>query len=354
MATALQLVNRVRRELRQGDKQSFGDELSVAILDKVNSAISTIFEGWDWDCDIRHDGIIHTLAARTSETNLSLTVNDATVTWPSADDGAVVWEAVANDSKATNPIISLTVTSDSTFGDTAFRLGSIYYGTSGFYTVTTAELETEWPSSTTSTASGMLCANAYVMESTVRKILSVRSQERALRLEERGRCQDFDRYYQRPHETISDNTELVVVGGTATSTDGANGQGASLVDPPIYAKTGLFVLLWPTPSSESILNFSYLRTHSEMTATTDQLANVDRFLEDMVVRLAFARVQQSDIGDADVAGGLAIEERVLRHLAMAHANQGRDPGRRRWLRSNFGGRDGSDFGKWPRNFGSGS
>lgn len=347
MATALELVNRVRRQLRWPDTASFTSEEDRAVLDQVNAAVATIFEGWDWECDIRHDGVLRTMPSRT-ETALSFTTASTTVDWPNTDSGLAYTETMG--ALATNPIIQIVATDDTGFGDTSFRVTDVATALSGFFTITRATLAEAFPGTTDTSASATICANSYVLPSTVRKLLSVRSQEQSIRLEEAERFQFFDRYIQKPHETISDETELVIFGSIGTSTTGT-----ALLADPIAAVTGPFALLYPTPDTTQVYHYSYLLRRAEFTATTDALSNVDRSLEDLVVRLAYARCVQNYVGDADAGTGIGIEQRVLGLARDLHANQGKDPNRRRVLGSNFAECGGvADFGRFPRNYGTGT
>lgn len=348
MATALELVNRVRRQLRWNDTASFTASEDKAVLDAVNAAVAVIFERWDWECDVRHDGVLFTMPEITS-TGCSITTDTTTLTWGSGDDGGDTY-AAASIENVTNPVVYAVLTDDTDYGDTAFRVSDLAVVTSGFFTVTEANLASRFPGATDSSAGVTLVANTYVLPSTVRKVMRVRHQERDVALLEAERFHLFDRAVQRPHDSTSDNPDVIVMGGIETSTTYT-----ALLTDTSTAVTGPSVTLWPTPSSELLLNYSYLMKRAEMTATTDTLANADRSLEDLVVQLAYARCVQNYVGDADAGTGLAIEQRVLGLAKDLYANQTKDPNRRRVMSSNFDDCAGRvDFGRMPRNFGTGS
>jgi hypothetical protein len=114
------------------------------------------------------------------------------------------------------------------------------------------------------------------------------------------------------------------------------------------------MVVYPTPDSAILLHYSYLIQRSDLAATTDIFTS-DRSIESLVVKLAFARCMQDAVGDFNPEAGMALEQRVMREAASLHMNQGRDPGRHRVLGSNFCETRGSiDFGRLPRNYGSGT
>jgi hypothetical protein len=224
--------------------------------------------------------------------------------------------------------------------------------TTGFTDFEELTLAESFPGTTDASAAITICANEYVMPSTVRKVVSMRHQERCIRLEETNRNQVFDRLVTRPHDTTNDSPDIAMIGARAT---GTNDTSVAIKVPTstLTGATGLSVLLYPTPSESYIVNYSYLMQRSDFTATTDTLANVGRAIEALVVKLAFARVMQSAAGDFNPEAGMALEQRALREAVLLHQNQNRDPGRHRVLGSNFSEHNrGVDFGRLPRNFGS--
>jgi hypothetical protein len=343
LATALQLVNRVRRKLRWGDTTAFTDDQSLVALDAVNAALALVFEGWDWDCDVRHDGVLLTFADETlptiTVTNSSTDISDAT------DTELANAIATADDRRA---CLRFLVEADSTVGDVAGRIAWGWYNTStftGYATLDSAYL------GTSGSVSMRVIANQYGLPTTVRKVLSVTHQGTNVRLEEIQRTQVFDRMVQRPHETVSDMPSVVAIGGTVAATVRSS-NATSAPDTPseeLYPS----MLIYPTPSTAYQLNYSYLVQRSALTATTDTVTNLTRTLEDAITDLAFARCMSDVSGEFDPEAGLALEERTLRRVQKLHANQYRDTGRRRVLGSNFcQPARGVNFGALPRNFGS--
>lgn len=343
MATALQLVNRVRRELRWGDTADFTDDLSKVVLDRVNDAQATIFETWDWDCDIRHDGVLTTVA-KVSDFDCQVTAASTVIISVNASLSAEL--LTAYDRRA---VLRFVVTTDSTQSDIAGRIAWGQNVTSGLTAYMAASAK--WIGSTTTTTSAMdIVANEYGLPSTVRKILSVTSQGEDVRLEEMNRSQIYDRAVQRPHDLIDDGVICVAIGGKSAIT-GIRTEGITIAPTEELYPT---ILIYPTPSSAYQLNYSYLIQRSDLSATTDTFS-ADRSLETALVKLAFARCMQDAVGDFNPEAGMTLEQRALRELAALHSNEMRDLGRHRVLGSNFCETGAKiDFGRLPRNFGTGT
>lgn len=344
MATALTLVNRVRRELKIGETTTFTDLVSKRVLDAVNDSVATIFGNWDWDCDIRHDGIQQCCPEINYAATGGITNGSATVTLPTASPSPFA-------TIETNRGVPRAVfTEDTAYGDTALRITTHASGIS-------VVLDKSWPGTTDASATVQVVTNQFMLPVTVRKVLSVRHQETQVRLEEANRSQAFDRIIQRPHETVDDQPELVLIGGQDRH---LYNSGTSYSAAQIAAQTWTSMTVYPTPSTAILLHYSYVIAHAEMTATTDTLDYVDRSLESIVVKLAFARcMQDTAVPVANFGGianaGVALEQRALGEAQALHRNQSRDPGRHRVLGSNFSNsRAAVDFGRLPRNYGTGT
>lgn len=328
MPTALQLVNRVRRKMRVPDTTDFAKSENLLLLDLVNEAKDMVLELRDWEFDIRHDGHLSTVANTTgSGSGLVHGASAATMT--------------INESFPTSAnsfIARIVFTHDTSYGDTAYRV-SLWDGTS--VTVPDANSAISTTSPTYS-----IFANEYVLPSNVKKILSVRHQESDIRVEEIDRSVRFDRFVQRPQESITDTPDLIYVGGigTATKSDAANPD-----------TDGIIFMPWPTPSLVLDFDYSYIERHDELTAVDSQLDNVDRYAVDLIVDLAYGRAQQSEFGN-NKEEGIAIERKVLGISKDFETNDGRMARRKLRLRSlDHVGSSGRDFGRLPnggKSFGS--
>lgn len=328
MPTALQLVNRIRRKLRLPDTSDFAKSENLLLLDLVNEAINTVLELRDWDFDIRHDGHLTAVANSTgSGSGLSFGASGATMT---------INESLP--ASASPFVARIIFTHDTNYGDTAYRV-SVWNGT----TVTVPDAN---PDISTTSPTYSIFANEYVLPDARRKILSVRHQESDIRVEEVDRTIRFDRFVQRPQESITDTPDLIYVGGRGLATK-SNAADAD--------NDGLLFMPWPTPSLALDFDYSYLQRHDELTTTTDTLDNVDRYAVDLIVELAYGRSLQSDFGN-NKEEGIAIERKVIGQSKEFETNDNRMPNRRLPLRSHdrSAGRI-QDFGQLPnggRTFGS--
>lgn len=331
MTTALSLVNRVRRLLREEDVTSFvsTDLLSNTLLDLLNESKHDILETRIWDFDKRQDGELVTQAP--------LTGTDASFVNGSA---SYAFSTTAPTSVAGNWVAKLIATDDSSYGDTAFRVVSS--GTSGGGC--SGDLAVLFPgTSSLGAASFTVVFDEYLLPSTVRAVTSVRHQENDLRLIEVDKELGLDRVVQRPHEEQSTQPEFVYVGSTITTT--YNSDSAS------EGSTGIGLRLHPTPSAALVLSYSYIYRHADMSSATDSLDNVDGSVEDLIVRLAYARAMKTGIGNEPQVGVL-LEREVFARADALYAGHARDPMARTVIRPHFAGRIGAGFGKLPRNFGS--
>ena len=328
MPTALQLVNRVRRKLRIPDTTSFTKSEDLLLLDLVNEAKDTVLELREWDFDVRHDGHLTTVANTTgSGSSLTHGAGGATMTivesFPTAPN---------------NFIGRIVFTHDTNYGDTAYRV-SVWEST----TVTVPDANS---AISTTSPTYSIFANEYVLPSNVRKVLSVRHQESDIRVEEIDRSVRFDRFVQRPQESITDTPDLIYVGGIGTATKSTSS--ASDTD-------GIIFMPWPTPSAVLDLDYSYCIRHGELTTTASTLDNVDRYAVDLIVDLAYGKALQSDFGN-NKEEGIAIERKVIAFSKDFETNDDRMPNRRLRLRSlDHVGSSGRDFGRLPnggRNFGA--
>lgn len=331
MATTLALVNRVRRLLREEDAAGLTDRLSVVLLDLVNEAKGDLLEDRIWDFDRRQDGVLFAKGefTETDTAQVASTLTPVTLTTYAGLIGTYTGDFVSY----------VVVSSDTTYGDTAFRLVS---GTvAANHTLTMAN---GWAGATDGTASARVVIPDYLLPTTVRAVTSVRHQEGDIRLHEITKETNLDWFAPRPHEHTSDLPTDVYVGSTITTTFDTDSASAGT--------TGIGLRIHPAPSSDLVLHYSYIYRHPTL-STSQGLDNVDASVEDGIVRLAFARAMLQGIGNEPATGAL-LEREVLTRMAAIHEGHDRDPMRRSVVRPHFSGRAirGGGFGRLPRNFGS--
>ena len=266
MTTLLQMVNRVRKEGRHSVVSAIdtaGDELTSVLVDLVNQAKRDVLEGNDWDFDKRTDGILKVAQKREYETFIA--VNGSASVFA---NGETDYQSYSDGSA----VSKLVVTSDTTYGDEAFRITNA--GSSAGSDQYTIELA--WPGTGGVTLSGFVYADEYVLPSTVKDVLSVRHEDADVTLRFVDRETEVDRKIPTRHRNDSEIPDLVTVGGTLTPT--ARDGGA--------VTSGLGMLIHPVPTTEYILRYTYRYRHPELVSSTDTLENVPTRIVDEIVGVA--------------------------------------------------------------------
>jgi hypothetical protein len=331
MATALELVNRLRRKHQLEAVTALGDDDSTVLLDHLNEAKRDLLEAYTWDFDLRTDGeliTMPTLSATVGVSNGLTSANTASFTISSL----VFYPAVAR----------MIVTSDATYGETAFKIESAV--TSG--PLVQMNLVSGWPGTTSASATASIVFDEYVLPSTVRAVTSVRHQERDLQLVETDRDVGMDAWAPRPHANQGSDPWLVFIGKRVAATYNTADSTTELA--------GISIKFDPTPSTTSLVfSYSYVYRHPDLSASQD-LEGVDPPVEDAIVRLAEARTYMSGFGGGDVELGAAMETEVINRVAALKGNSRRDPARRYVIGPSLSssGNPVYGFGRLPRNFGS--
>lgn len=329
MATTLQLVNRVRRRLREEDVTAIGDDLSNALLDHLNEAKRDLLEAYTWDFDMRTDGELITMPSITGEPVVTNAGFDTITT-------ALTQAEVVGQSASAKVI----VTSDSSFGDTAVRIVSMTG--SGLATL---NLNIAWPGDSNPTATASVVFDEYVLPEYVRAVTSVRHQQGDLQVIETDRDIGMDSWAPRPQANLSGVPERVFVGKRVHATFNTADANTDV--------SGIGIKFDPTPSSTPLLfSYSYIYRHPDL-AETQGLDDVDPSVEDLVVRLSEARAMISGIGGGDIETGAAMASEVFNRCNALKGNSRRDPMRRYVLGPTISQSfSGAGFGRFPRNFGS--
>ena len=304
MATALTLVNRVRRQLRWGDTSAFDDDQSKVVLDRVNDATAAILSMWDWECDFR-TGTFNTLAMADT-TNATVDTGSLIVTNATA---SLYNKLLAGSDSRGAASMLMVVQNDSAYLPSLQTAFGVIFGYTTAGSVSTLYLDNYFTGTTSVAATVRTLACEYSLPSTVREVLSVRNQNENNYLRDVSSESWVSDFTRRAHLTVSDRSICYAARRFAAPTVAA-GTGLSSVPTVIYSPT-TSVVIYPTPSTSYRIDYSYLISRAEMTATTDTLSGVPRSIEDLVVSLAFARCTQDAVGDANASDGLALEQRVL-------------------------------------------
>lgn len=326
--TALQLVNRMARLLRQDPISSVATSPGDNYLDVLNDAIGNVLGEKDYPFDIRHDGELPTLASQ-SGSLLSLN-NGGTVISIGSGDGMTAdlfagslsaSPSSTADEGRTGVITRIIPTSSTDFGDTAIRMTSAtsIVGAVGI------GIGHAFPGTTISSGTWQSLAAEYILPDLVRSVIEVRHEEEPLTLEKIPAAATFEQLVPRPHDT-QQNPTWVGVGGYDVATqitpdDNTNNR----------TQPGLRLIIWPVPTSAILLQYSYRIRHIPMTADTDVLEGVSSEVVSQIV-LAAAGLSQA-FHDREPQTGFANESAAKARLdRMEHVN---DPhsGRRHHVRS---------------------
>lgn len=327
-ATLLQMVNRCRRKLKWEDVSSFSstDDLTNVLIDFINEAKRDVLENYEWDFDIRSDGVLKTVAARTHTNAVTIAAAGTTAT--------VVGGTYYGDYDGGDLRMRIRITEDTTYGNTAFIVtGAATSAGDDVYT-----LETAWPGTAFAGGSGSaeLLVAEYVLPTTVRDVLSVMVEDSDVLVEFVDKVETLDRCVPNPFDLQSTQPEVCFVGGSTTPT----------VATGTTATPGLGLWLYPVPSSVYVVRYTYRYRHPSLSATTDTLY-VDDHVADIIVDLAVARAMRTRVAP-DLEASQMLEQMTMGRLSRSAKRTGRQPLEHMSLRSHD--RRGSSWmGSQPRN-----
>jgi len=304
VSTALALVNRVRAKRRDATSSILTDRVGIAYLEMLNGAMTTVLEQRTWDFQRRHNGELYTVPSFSGSTSILPNPGNLDVFFS---------DYTGSNATVAGPFVTrLIVLGDPIYGQTAFRLKE------AFLVVTTVAgaFENPWAGGNVGLTGWRTVTYEYLLPSTVRQVIEVRSQEQDQPLEFGNDPAEFYRAFPRPQDELSDQPEVVVVGGEIEQTVLSGGLTAF----------GLAMLIWPVPSAEYVLNYSYVYRHPRLVLATDNLERVPPAVEDLIVDLTVARVIIEL--EKDVEHGIPIENKILRDLDRLHRNHEPAAGKR--------------------------
>ena len=215
---------------------------------------------------------------------------------------------------------------DSSFPQTSFRVTDIGEAIS----VPRVTLKPGWGGST-GVFTATLYANSAALPSTVARVLSIRNEENwPIRFETVDTFDDFERLVPEDGERFGDTPELVAVGGQVVSTSRSSSSSN------VSAQTGIGVRVYPSPSENIYLRYSYVRRVTELAEDTDELQGVPAEVQDHIVNVAFEIALMSNIEDDPRRGERVRVQNEHDYRNLVSADK-RDVGRRRIPRP-FSGR----------------
>ncbi len=343
----LQMVNAVRGKLREERIAtiSSSDLLTTEVIGLINDAGSEILEGNDWEFDVRHDGKLWfpssqsgTQAAPGGSLGGTLYSNVTSAAWSiltlADDDAGEVFEDIdlAGFRMSGNRVRSKIITLGTDVPNTSWIISTVNLQLSGITLSLTVKNDGLFTPAT-SYQSLTTYGNEVVLPTNVKDVLSVRNEEDPIRLEFIDRNIHFDRYVPRAIDSFSNTPEVVTVGGTITSTARTSEASWTTISDEA-AVTGTGCMVWPIPSEDLHLDYSFRIQHSDLSANTDVWEGVPDNINRIIELRAFQSALESGIqNDPDLAR--SIERQVEKRTLRALMKQSRQPNRRR-VPSTFG------------------
>lgn len=262
MATRLELVNDLRALLREETVTSTTDVLSTALLAMIKKAGRKVL-AHTWSFNTRDDGQL------TFEAPIEPTVSSI-----AADATSFTFTGTAAQLAAlTKHAWRFFVSDATTYAQTTYRVTSVSLSGSTM----TVNFNPAWLDDAITDPTVKLFANEQQCPTTVGRMLSIRHQERPLKLEFVERHLDFDASIPRQFDVFRD-PEVVYAGGTVMNTFDSTG---SSEDP----QPG--IMIWPPPAAATPLTYSYIYKHAALTSDTDTYAGVPEAITDLIVDRAF-------------------------------------------------------------------
>jgi hypothetical protein len=349
----LEMVNSVRGKLREERVGVIGtqDPLTVEVVDLINDSGSEILEGNDWDFDTRHDGRLWFPAPYSgdAETFTWSLININTISvqllYNQHDDTGEVFADQASIDAAGfrssgNRLRSSIIFAGSEKGNTSFVLSSLDVGPTRFSLSPVDKFlippvsDSEW----------MVHCNEQVLPSTVKEVLSVRNEEEPVQLEFVNRDIHFDRAIPRSTDRFGTIPEVVYVGGTLTSTT----RTVTSEDTTLTAEaavSGIGCMVWPIPSADLHLQYTYRVQHADLALALDEWVGVPANIIRLIEWRAFQMALDSGIQNDPQAAARA-ERQVEKRMLRAQMTQSRQPNLRR-VPTSFGMQSrGGTRGRW--------
>ena len=298
--TALQLVNKVRRRMRHQDTASIAEIRDLATLDALNRAMRYVLLGRVWESDKRHMQL--PLKARKTGVSMTGTGNGSSAL-PASVAGFDVGSEVYGDF-----IMRAVPKGSAAYGNTALRVLS---ASTPIATVTLLNLATALEDSFSIT-DGEVFYSEYILDDTVRSVLSVSHQEEPLTLEQVGASKEFSELYPRQQIEYG-SPRSVSVGGLDIKTYNTN------EDQPTPS---LRMVVWPPPDDDYVLDIDYVYRHPELTSATSTLDGVTDEIVDSIVDFATADMQQNYDRNTEEGRAMMADSRAkMEEIHKSHGGQ---------------------------------
>jgi hypothetical protein len=325
-STALQMVNRVLKNLGQSEVATFTttDRSSLA-LEHVNQAARSLFEEGNWDWLHRHDGYLRLRPKHDTEL-VSINDEDSAIT---DYDGNTITRAqvIVNAALTQNDDVIFDdvgayfrYPGDSKWSDLLTKIQGMVDDAAVIHSFI---LDHVWHTDvvTPSDNAAEIWFPEYVLPDYVQTVTSARYQQGDIAVEFADPDVGFDRAVPRP---VSEEGEprVLVVGGLGEQTI-INSTSQIFGTRP---RQGLRAWISPLPDDDYLVNYSYRIKPTALTATTDTMLGVpesaiDRIVEDATAEMMLT-VPTSDVtlGEINRRASLQKRERVA---AMHRPDKGR-------------------------------
>jgi hypothetical protein len=288
-----------------------------------------VLEGGEWSFDVRHDGKAY-FPTNQSGTNGEFGTGSiydntdvATLTYSGDTDTGEVFEDVdlAGFRMGSTSIKSRIKPTGSDFGNTSWGITSVTYGATEF----TLALDNSLFFTPISDSTWTSYCNEVVLPSTVKEVMSASNRGLDVALRFIDRSVGFDTAVPRPDTVFNSSPEIIYVGSTVTSTS-LLGTWPNLSN--ATATTGTGMMIWPVPSQDIWIDYSYRQQHVDLAAATDLWTNVPDDVLRVIQKLALQNAFSSSIRN-DVRMSAKIQQENAVRWARAIAKHDSQPNLRR-------------------------
>jgi hypothetical protein len=317
------LVNRLLRRHGYDDVSSFGEPETLLGLDLVNQSVRELLAERDYPWNIRNDGELKVFAQLTGDASADTPGTDNSVVDLSGL-GATGVTSFTGGTNAGTVVARILFTNATSFSDTAMIVRS---GTLPVAGTIRLQLESEFPGGAVTATSWKVFFSEYLLPNTVSKVISVTHQNEPVRLLEAPPYSRFDELIPRPHDNEGANPDVVMIGGQGVATYNA--------DSNAVASKRYRLMLWPIPTTATLLHYSYKERLAELTATDDLLVVPTEFADDVIDRAEALSNLTQRWNDPALAQMQMANSRITAERKWVNATQ--DPSRRHGLRPHDSG-----------------
>jgi hypothetical protein len=289
MPTFLEMVNNLFLNLRDDQITSFGDtDRTLAAKKLINEAAREVVNGHEWSFNLREDKVAYFPAAITG-TTASVIKNSTIGTLNDATTSSVLY---GRDRRT-----KLMFTDDTEHPNTSYPVADLSVDANQTFTLVDAYR------GVTHTSGGFIFyIHELALPADVFQVVSVRNEEGPIQVEFVEKGTQFDAVVPRVTDSLQDRPYKVYVGGTLRTTSIA-GTGTAY-------RTGMMV--WPIPSDDVVLKYSYVRRADTLSDEDDELIGVPDEITDIIEWVAFQKALMGNMEDDPRRGNTLFKENEYR------------------------------------------